>query len=309
MSEGPSARKRRLAGLGLALAAAALVGFTPVAAKRALEAVPVWSFGAVWFPCAGLYATGFALVSGRLHQLKLRGRPLAAAIGVGLTNGVSGLMFFEAVRIADPALVGFFTRPGTILTVLAGILFFGERLRGRDWIALAAVVAGGAVLSRGASGLEQRAFTLALGAMLATAISYSLAKNAVASAAPLAIVAYRGFFSGIPFAVAALADGGFSFPPGPHLWFIPVGSFVGPFLSFVCLFAAFKRIPLSQAATIQAVNPVFTSLYTPWIIGTTLAGGQLLGGLLATAGIAIMAGSSKGAKEETERPGAREPVP
>lgn len=283
-----SDRRRTLTGYALALGAAASVAMTPVASKVLLGRLHVFTFGAVWFATAGTFALGTLLLRGRGRELALRGRRFWAAALVGITNGLSGFMFFRAVQLADPALVGFFTRPGTILTVLAGVLLFGEHLSRLEWIAIAIVVSGSSLLGYTANAIELRAFVLVIAATTLTSASYSFAKGAVASIAPIVVVAYRAWFTSAIFAVAALAAGKTAFPVGGYLWALPVGAFMGPFFSFVLLFGAFDRLPLSHAASVQAIYPVFTTVYAALIVGSVLTGSQLAGGLMATFGIGLL---------------------
>ena len=281
-------RRRHAAGYAMALGAGACVGFTPVASKILLRELHLFPFGAIWFGCAGLYAVLTLAARGRLAALHLSGRVFFTAAGVGVANGLSGLCFFRAVQIADPALVSFFTRPGTIFTVLGGIVFFGERMSRSEWLAVFVVVGGSTLLGFTASAIELRAFALVMGGTLFASVAHFFAKDAVADAGPMVLVAYRAWFTSATFASAAIIAGQFEVPVGGYLWVLPVGAFFGPFLSFALLFAAFHRLPLSTSSAAHAVNPLFTTVYAALLIGTRLTAAQLLGGGVATAGIVLL---------------------
>ena len=281
-------RREHLIGYGLALGAAAAVGFTPVASKVLLRELHVVPFGMVWFACAGTYATLALLVRGRIGDMRLRGRVFAAAASVGISNALAGLLFFRAVQLTDPALVAFFSRPGTILLVLAGVVVFRERLTRLEWIAVLVVIGGSLVMGATSSTLQLRAFVLVVLSTVMTSVSYALAKGAVASARPLVLVAYRAWFTSGTLAVICVATDAWEFPVGSYLWAMPLGAFAGPFLSFALLFAAFERLAMSRASVVHAIYPLFTTVYGLLLLSVDMTAVQFFGGLLATAGIAML---------------------
>jgi uncharacterized membrane protein len=64
---------------------------------------------------------------------------------------VAGLGFLEAFGRADLSVVIPLASTSNLFTVGLGVAFLGERVRGGEWLALAAVVAGAALVSRGAA--------------------------------------------------------------------------------------------------------------------------------------------------------------
>lgn len=281
-------RRSQRIGYALAVGAAAGVGVTPVASKVVLAHLSVLSFGTVWFACAGVYALLTLVLQGQGRALLLRGRALYVVLAVGVSNAIAGLLYFRAVQTADPALVAFFTRPGTILIVLGGIVVFRERLVRNEWLAVLIVIGGSGLMGYASSQIELHAFALVVGSTVLTSVSYTLAKGAVATVPPLMVVMYRAWATSATFGVICWLTGAWEFPVGPYLWAMPVGAFFGPFLSFTLLYAAFKRMPMSRATVAHAANPIFAALYARLLFGRTLEGPQLLGGLLATLGIALL---------------------
>ncbi len=281
-------RHPHLIGYGLALGAAAAVGFTPVASKVLLGHMHVLTFGVIWFGCAALFALLTLLAQGRGRTLVLRGRVFAAAAGVGITNGLAGALFFRAVQLTDPALVAFFSRPGTILVVLAGVIFFHERLARLEWLGIAIVVLGSGLMGVVSSAIQLQAFVLVILNSVLLSVSMTLAKAAVASVPPLVLVAYRACFTSATFGVMSLAVGAWEFPLGGYLWALPVGAFCGPFFSFVLLYAAFTRLSMSRASVVHSAYPLFTTLYGWLLLGAGWVPVQLMGGLLATGGIGLL---------------------
>jgi len=143
---------------GTALTAGLALAFLPVALRGAGRSMPVHASGGDGPGGAGSAGPGGVAPSGRPGGAVLRrARALAGTIrehpgGLALQGLLFGAMFVtqsEALNLTLAAYVITLKRSGTLLTVLAGALFFDERETARRLVATLILVAGVLLVSRG----------------------------------------------------------------------------------------------------------------------------------------------------------------
>jgi drug/metabolite transporter (DMT)-like permease len=67
-----------------------------------------------------------------------------------------------------------------------------------------------------------------------------------------------------------------------------VGSFFGPFISYVLFYQGLRYLDLSKGAVIRASQPLFVAVYSLALFGEFITAPQLVGGLLMVAGVGLM---------------------
>jgi len=70
---------------------------------------------------------------------------------------------------------------------------------------------------------------------------------------------------------------------------VAVGALLGPFLSFVCYFAALRYMDFSKVSILRNSEPVFAAVYGLLFLGAFPGGRQLTGCLLVLAGVLLVA--------------------
>jgi len=277
-------------GMFLAIASAALVATNYVTAKAALGGLNLETFFLLWFAAGSVLATAHQLAGKRRRffaELAGHGRALAPMAALG---AVSNLLFFAGVGCLDPAIAAICYRTELIFAVLLGMVTLGERLNRMEWGGFALVVAGLAVIYyRGGAALGIGAAMMVVSALLGV-VSNWLAKRTDPGVDVGVMVAAGCLGSLALAAVYVLATGKFNVhvPPFP-LAMVALGALLGPFLSFVCYFAALRHMDFSKVSILRNSEPVFAAVYGLVFLGSLPGGRQLAGCALVLAGVVLVA--------------------
>ncbi len=302
MSSRASATSRRETAGGLLVAAAAVqFGIVVVLGKIALQrGLAVEAALSIRFG-VGAVVLAIALV--------VLGRPILAASGERLGMALLALfgyateatLFFEALRHGTAAAVTllFFLYP-VVVTVGTWILGRGGP-SSRTLVALAAAVAGAAIVVGTGAGLEiERAgAAFAVGAAL-TYSAYLIGAdvvlrrtNALTSALWVSAGASVGLF------VYANAIGSWQLPHGIE-WAPLLGMGLASAGAFVCLMAGIQRLGAVRTAIVSALEPLSASALGWAILGEPVTWGIALGGTLILAG-AVAASLARAATPQEQQ--------
>ena len=275
-------------GIWYGIGAYAAWGLFPLYFKltSAVPAMEVLSHRVIWSFLALAMA---ALAARSLHSLRVSGRVFALYAAAATLIGVNWFVYVWAVAagfVVETSL-GYFITP--FVNVLLGVLVFGERLRGGQWVAVALAAAGvgylavtiyGALpwisivlaLSFGTYGLVKKkvllpplqGLTLETGILFLPALGYALALE----------TAGRGQFAHSSAAGDALLVGAGLITIGPLLLFA----------------AAVQRVPLSVIGILQYIAPTIQFLLGVLLYREPFSRPQLVGFALVWAALAVFTG-------------------
>lgn len=285
-----SVRQPHARGVVLAVASTALVATNYITAKIALGGLNLETFFFLWFAAGTVLSVGHQIVSKRSGFFPELARHARALMPMAALGAVSNLLFFAGVGCLDPAISAICYRTELVFSVLLGIVTLKERLNQMEWAGFALVVAGLAVIYyRGGAAIGVGALVMVLSAMLGV-VSNWLAKRADPDVDVGLMVAVRCMGSLALAAAYVLVTRRFDAdaPPLP-LAMVAVGALLGPFLSFVCYFAALRYMDFSKVAILRNSEPVFAALYGFAFLGAFPGGRQLAGCLLVLAGVLLVA--------------------
>jgi len=277
-------------GVVLAVASTAMVATNYVTAKVALGGLNLETFFFLWFAAASVLSVGHQVVSKRLEFFTELVQHARALVPMAALGAVSNLLFFAGVGFLDPAISAICYRTELIFSVLLGIVTLKERLNRMEWAGFALVVAGLAVIYyRGGAAISVGALVMVLSALIGV-VSNWLAKRTDPDVDVGLMVAARCLGSLALAAVYVLVTGRFNVgvPPLP-LAMVAVGALLGPFLSFICYFAALRYMHFSKVSILRNSEPVFAAVYGLLFLGAFPGGRQLTGCLLVLAGVLLVA--------------------
>lgn len=279
---------RSLTGILLAFASAACISVTFIASKQAMADLSPLAFTPVWFAVASawglalyLWRNGPALPSGLTESI----RPILL---LGFLNGLANFLFFTSIDLGDPALVAFFSRSETVYTVLLGAWFLGERMHRSQWLGVALAIAGTGAMTFRAGSVVWVVLLLALASNFFLALSNLVAKKSILAVPPLILSTARTLVMTLMLGLFGWAAGQLAWPGWTAWLWIIGGAFFGPFLSYVLFYRSLLYLDLSKGAVIRATQPLFVAVYGLALFGTVITLQQLLGGLVLTAGVALM---------------------
>jgi drug/metabolite transporter (DMT)-like permease len=130
---------------------------------------------------------------------------------------------------------------------------------------------------------------LTLVACLFGAAQMLLAKLLVARMEPGAVVFYRLGGATVVIAAWTAATGRGDFGAAwPHWAAVVAGAFVGPCLSHILIFRAYKIWDLSRASLVEVAQPLFVIPLAWAFLALLPSGRELLGGALIFAGAALL---------------------
>lgn len=244
---------------------------------------------AVWARCAfGALALGaWAAASGRLHELRLRGSALAAALAAGVLMVLNWSLFFAAMAHVPIGLATLVVHAQPFWVMALAALWLHEPV-GRWQAGAAAAAMLGLVLASGVAGGGggppidaglAGGLLMCLAASFTYAVVTLIAKGA-GGASPLALAWWQCLVGTVLLAGWPLAHG---LPAEPAAWAWLAGlGVLHTGLAYVLMYEGMARLPAERIAVLQFVYPG-AALLVDWAVY-----GQALGPL-QSAGVGLMA--------------------
>jgi drug/metabolite transporter (DMT)-like permease len=243
----------------------------------------------VRFGVAGLILISIAVATGALRAL--RRRTILTALGMGaLGYSAQAGLYLVAVSRTDASRVALVFCVYPVLVMITAIFIGRERASTRRLIALAIALGGIVFVLGGARG----GFDV-VGAMLAfgSAVVYCgyilIGDRVVRGVPPVPLTALVciGAFASSAAVTVSTQGPALSFAPSAWAWLAAVAlvSTVGGILLF---FAGLARVGPTVASLLSIIEPVVTVVGAAIVFGESLAGTQMLGGVMVLAAIALI---------------------
>ncbi|MFT3953167.1 MAG: DMT family transporter [Piscinibacter sp.] len=256
---------------------------------------------AVWFRCSfGLLAMlAWGAATGRLHELRLRGRLLAAALVAGLLVMFNWATFFAAIEYTSIGVATVVVHVQPIWVLLIGAWWWRERVSPRQAVAVVVALFGLALASGvfdgGVAAIDRR-YLLGLLLCLVGSLSYAVVTLLAKAAQRAGSYAFATWQCGVGAVLLAwwpLVNG---WPPrGPAwAWLIGLGV-LHTGLAYVLLYAGMARLPTARIAVLQFVYPGAAVLVDLLVYGRTLSPLQTFGVLLM--GLALWSANRPAAQQ------------
>ncbi len=259
---------------------------------------------------AVMLISGAVLLATDRKAFRLSKRQLATMAVLGIA-GVAMLQYCYALalNLLPVGIALLFEYLAVPAVAIISYVFFKDVVKPRLWVAIAAVLAGMAVVSQiWASSLSALGILFALGAAAALTIYFIVGERQVGNTSPMAVAFWSMLFACLFWSLFSgwwqmdLSGFGQQVSLGGNLQgvmlplFIPLGASLigGSFFSFYFSFRALSHLP-ATAAGIVAASEVIFAFVVAWLwLGEALTLSQMLGALLVLAGIIVA---------QTARPG------
>jgi drug/metabolite transporter (DMT)-like permease len=280
--------RARLAPLAWCLAAAALFGASPPAAKALLARIDPVQLAGLLYLGAAAAVLPFSLRGGSPERRR-QPRHLLYLGGAVVTGGVAGpLLLLAALAVARSASVSLWLNLEAVATAALGWLLFREHLGRRAVLALAAVMAGGVVLAAPDGMAGARAGALVLLACLAWGMDNNLTAL-IDGVTPAQCTLVKGAVAGAINLAVGLA--GAPAPPlGAALAALGVGALAYG-LSIALYIHGAQELGATRAQLAFASAPIAGLLVAWTALGEPVLTAQLAAAALIAAGIALLARS------------------
>jgi drug/metabolite transporter (DMT)-like permease len=218
---------------------------------------------------------------------------LFACVGL-FFPGTVALLNFESNRLMGPNIAGSLSSMAPVFAVLLAIVILGERVRGPQLLALAAIVGGISLMYRVHVNLTARSLWLMALPVAASAIR-GLVQPIVKFGfewwpSPIAAVVVSYTVSSALLIFSALARAGGTIPDIDHrgaLWFAAVGLCNG--LAVLAMYAALEYGPVTIISPVIAGYPLVTLLLSRAFLGKEDVSPQLIAGVTgAVCGVVLL---------------------
>ena len=257
-----------------AILAAALYAISTPVSKLLLQNVPPTMVAAFLYLGAGLGMGVMMLVRRRVSKTVKEERltrsdvPYAAAM-VAL-DIVAPILMMYGLRINSAANTALLNNFEIVATALIALMFFGEKVSGRLWAAIALVTVASILLSLdGTSASEALRFSKGSLLVLGATVCWGLENNCtrrIADKDPMEIVTVKGFGSGLGALCIALSLGE-TFPMWRHLVILLLLGFVAYGLSIFFYTLAQRGIGAAKTSTYYALAPFLGAFLSVVVLG------------------------------------------
>jgi drug/metabolite transporter (DMT)-like permease len=258
-----------------------------VTAKYGLKGFDPETFSAVWTTAAAVYTLAVIFASGQVRELRIPRHTIGRVVALGLATGIGMVLSWAGLAQLDPAFSSFLWRLAPVMTILLAGALLGERLSIGELPPATLVVVGSIVSVAGGWHLvDVRIGTIfTLLAALSGATQRVLAKSVADDVHPNVLTFYRVGIGAVAILVWDLWRGMLNLEVAPVHWYSTLlGAFLGPCLSFLLMYRAYRYWDLSRATLVLMLQPVFVLIMAYAAFGTLPSGQQLAGGLAITVG-------------------------
>ena len=276
-------------GLWLMVAGGALLGTIGVFVQEAGQHPLV----TVWFRCAfgAMALLLWSAATGKLKDLRLRGRSLAVACATGCLMLLNWTMFFAAIPRTSIAVATVVFHIQPIWVILFSALFLREPVSKSQWIATPVALCGLALttgLLDDMASAKPAGSEYILGLLLCIGGSLSYAAVTLLAKSKQVISPFTLSFwqCGVGTVMLAWAPFALGWPQQGTAWAWLAGlGIIHTGLAYVILFAGMARLTLGKIAVLQFVYPLAAVLFDWGIYGTHLSLLQMMGVALMGAAV------------------------
>lgn len=265
-------------------------GLMAVFAKLAYGAgATVGDLLVVRFGVAGLILISIAVATGALRALSRR--TILTALGMGaLGYAAQSGLYLAAVSRTEASRVALVFCVYPVLVLVAAILIGRERASTRRLIALAMALAGIVFVLGGArGGFDVVGTVLAFGAAVVYCGYILIGDRVVGDVRPVPLTALVcvGAFASCATVTLFTEGPALSLTPSGWGWLVAV-ALVSTVAAILLFFAGLARVGPTVASLLSILEPVVTVVGAAMVFGESLAGTQMLGGVMVLAAIALI---------------------
>lgn len=270
------------------LAAAALFGVSPPAAKVLLRAVDPFVLAGLLYLGAAAFVAPLSARGGGSIARRRDARQWGLLVGAVVAGGVAGpVLLLFALRVARSASVSLWLNLEAVATAALAVAFFRENLGWRTWAAAAAVVGGGALLAAP----DGFAAVVPAALVAAACVCWALDNNLTAlidGLTPSQSTLVKGVVAGATNLAIGVASGA-ALPDGDVAAAAMLVGALGYGLSIVLYIAGAQQLGATRAQLAFATAPI-AGLAVAWTaLGEPILPVQLGAAALMAVGVVLIA--------------------
>lgn len=288
-------KDKNLIAILLAILAAALYAISTPVSKMILQAVAPTMVAAFLYLGAGFGMGAMMLVRSGKHRTteeRLHRRDIPYTVAMIVLDIAAPILMMYGLKTCSASNTSLLNNFEIVATALIALLFFGEKVRRKLWIAISLVTIASILLSL-ESGSMTEALTFSRGSLLVlgATICWGLENNCtrqIADRDPMEIVTVKGFGSGLGALIIAICIGS-EFPTFQHIVFILLLGYVAYGLSIYFYTYAQRTIGAAKTSTYYALAPFIGALLSILILGEPITRTFIIATAIMTVGCWIAA--------------------
>jgi len=266
-------KDKNLIAIFLAILAAALYAISTPVSKMILQAVAPTMVAAFLYLGAGIGMGAMMLVRSERHRTteeRLHRRDMPYAVAMIVLDIAAPILMMYGLKTCSASNTSLLNNFEIVATALIALLFFGEKVRRKLWIAISLVTIASILLSL-EDGSMTEALTFSRGSLLVlgATICWGLENNCtrqIADRDPMEIVTVKGFGSGLGALSIAICIGS-EFPTFQYIVIILLLGYVAYGLSIYFYTYAQRTIGAAKTSTYYALAPFIGALLSILILG------------------------------------------
>ncbi|MCX5662978.1 MAG: DMT family transporter [Planctomycetota bacterium] len=286
-SSAPGTSNDPVKGFTFAFMGMCLLSCNYVLAKIGLEAFNPETFAFFWMGLATVFGLGLLLARGQARQILVRRGQRRWMLAMGLANTACQLLMWQGLSRLDPSFASFLGRFQPVMTILLCVAAMNERIRPAEWLAIGVMIAGGAASSlEGTFRAEALGIVLILSSSFFGAVQWTIGKHLAGQVSSQVLNFYRVSLPAAVTLALALAAGRFDVSRADawHWSAVAIGSFCGPFLSYVFMFRSGQFWNMSRSAIVMTLQPLVVIPMAYLLMHKVITGWKLGGGIVILAG-------------------------
>jgi drug/metabolite transporter (DMT)-like permease len=248
-------------GILFTLLAAVCIASTNVIGKLVLKSVNVETMYTVWFVFSSLIFLILSILTKDTQSLKRMARK--EFIIIGLLNTASGFLWGYGLLYGGPNNVSFLGELSIVITILLGIFFLKERIRGWETFGILIALVGAFVIGYHNVTITEPGLVIILGFAFVQAIQNVYSKTCMKNVNATSLARARSFFTLLFFGGISLSIGRIQFGSiSPKVMvYALIGAFLGAFVGYMAFFKALVYIEVSKSTSIRSIEPFFTAIF------------------------------------------------
>jgi drug/metabolite transporter (DMT)-like permease len=276
-------------GILFSILSSIFLGFNYIAARLLLNLVNVETMNTIWFMFASILFFCFFILSNRKKDLKIIAKKWKLILVISTLAIMGSILWSYSIFYSGPNQVSFIFQFNTVFTVFLGIAILKERFKKMESLGIFIAIIGVLILtySNGELNFISTVFTLC------SAFFYSLAnlivKIYVKKIDPMTLACGRSFFVFLLFLLYSIITNRIQTSiPSISFFYAFLGGLTGAFIGFTLFFKALEKIKISKVVSIRSIDPLFTVIFSFFILSLIPTANQLLGGILIVIGVIIL---------------------
>lgn len=262
--------------------------------KAALGELSLAVFGFYWFLFGLLWNSIFAAKTGKLKVIKnLKNREFLILLILGLLE-ISGTSFFflSISTFSNPAIVSFLGNINPVIVTVLGFIILKERYNRPEVFGIILIIVGAFIISYQGGTTFSSMFVDGAEYILYSAVFYGISaiitKKNVKKLGPSILALSRNVFLFVfSFSVLMIQDlsWGLSWFA---LWNIFIGSILGPFLTIMAGYQAYKYLEVSRVSILGSTKGIIVLIGAYVYFGKFPEIYQVIGGMITIFGVILI---------------------